>query len=103
MKTGKFFLLLLTAFLSCTWQTGQSEIIKVNGINYELDDSNMTAAIAGGQDYRGVNIHIVRTVKKDKKDYAVVDIQNFAFLKCPVENITYDAPSNLKRIGASVF
>ena len=76
--------------------------VKIDGINYDLDESKKEATVSNnGNDYSG-NIVIPSSIIYDEMTYSVTSIGNYAFEDCTrLTSITI--PNNVTSIGYSAF
>ncbi len=93
-----FYLLLLPVLASAA-------VVQINGIYYELDETNKVAKVTYKDiDYNSYSgtVIIPETVKYGGKEYSVTEINNYAFLKC--SNLTNVTISNtVTTIGEFAF
>ncbi len=92
-------LLLLVAFITAIIAFAQTEI---NGIYYNLNDSNQTAEVtSGGNRYFG-DITILEKITYNATEYSVTSIGEYAFVYCTsLTSITI--PNSVTSIGNNAF
>ena len=79
----KNFINLCLTLLAVCWSVAvQAQTLSVDGIDYSLDKSSMTASVTGSKNYSGTHLIIPEKVVYNNEEYKVTSVSSYAFVNC---------------------
>lgn len=99
----KNFINLCLTLLAVCWSVAvQAQTLSVDGIDYSLNKSDMTATVTGPNTFSRTHLVIPEKVDYNNEEYKVTSVNSSAFENC--SSLTYvDMPSSVVCIGQFAF